>query len=58
MRVEAVARIATLFISVLQNYQRLEPKVVKYTLRVSAKLIDWNELSHFANLVEAFKHFL
>lgn len=58
MRVSDVAQLSQLFVSVLQSYQRLEGKVVKNTLRVCAKLIDWNELALFSPLVDYFKHFL
>ncbi len=42
----------------LQQYQALEPKTVKNTLKVCAQLIDWNSLQLFSNLVSYFKGFL
>ena len=58
MRVESVPQLVQMFTSVLQQYQHLEAKTIRQTLRVCSQLIDWNSLTLFGNLVPFFKGFL
>lgn len=44
--------------SVLSQYQNVEVKTVRQTLKVISQLIDWNELKLFEQLTQFFIGFL
>ena len=58
MRVEAVPMVLQIMLPTLQNYTVFQTKTIRGALKVVSQLIDWNELSLFADFVPYFKEFV